>query len=225
MRAVVFDLDDTLYPERRYVRSGYRAVADALREALKTDEPYGRWLWRRFESGRSNRAFDALNEQFALGLSEQQIARLVAVYRGHAPDIRPYEGAAELLADLRGRVRLGLLSDGPLPAQQLKLDALALGECFDAVVWTDELAPDRRAWKPSPLGFEAISASLAVAPASCAYVADNPAKDFVAPNALGWRTVRVVFSGQVHGRAAPAPGGEPTATVRSWAQLRRALDL
>jgi putative hydrolase of the HAD superfamily len=30
IRAIIFDIDDTLYPERDYVLSGYRAVADAF---------------------------------------------------------------------------------------------------------------------------------------------------------------------------------------------------
>ena len=51
IQAVVFDLDDTLYPERDYVRSGYRVVARHLAGMLKRDEPMDTWLWKRFLSG------------------------------------------------------------------------------------------------------------------------------------------------------------------------------
>jgi len=134
--AVVFDLDDTLYPERQYVRSGYRAAAERLRDMTRNEGPFAAWLWCRFLSGRREAAFDELNEHFKLGLSKDKIAELVSVYRGHQPDIRPYEGIAGLLGRLHAGYRLGLLSDGFLPAQRLKLDALKIRRFFDAIVFT-----------------------------------------------------------------------------------------
>ena len=225
IQAVVFDLDDTLYAEREYVRSGYRAVAACLREARGLDERFEQWLWARFESGRRERAFDALSEHFGLGLTREEIARLVAVYREHSPGIRPYDGAPELLAGLRGRVRLGLLSDGFLPAQDRKLEALGMRGVFDAVVWTEALGRSRECWKPSGAGFEAVAAALGAPHEACAYVADNPAKDFVAPNALAWRTVQLLHAGQLHADSPAPPGGAPQAAARSWDELRSALAL
>lgn len=46
IRGVIFDLDDTLYSEKDYVRSGYRAVADYL-----GDENAAEKLWEYFEQG------------------------------------------------------------------------------------------------------------------------------------------------------------------------------
>lgn len=221
--AVVFDLDDTLYAERDYVRSGYRAVAGNLRATLgprrltRDGVEAGQWLWDRFSRGRADGAFDALNEAFELGLGGDDIRRLVEVYRSHRPDIRPVDGAADTLDRLKGQYRLGLLSDGFLPAQRLKLDALRLGDFFDAVVFTEDLG--RECWKPSPAGFETIAGALGVSHDACAYVGDNPSKDFVAPNALGWLTVQLSRPGQVHAHK-PAPAdGEPRAVVRSWDDL------
>lgn len=221
-RAVVFDLDDTLFPERRYVRSGYAAVGRCLRERLGTDEPYEQWLWRRFQTGRAGGAFDALNEHFSLDLNQDAVEELVEVYRTHRPDIRPFPGATHLLAMLHQQShRLGLLTDGYLPAQRLKLDALKIGRFFDAVVFTEELGRD--AWKPSTKGFELIRERLGVDHERCAYVADNPAKDFVAPNRLGWRTVQLRWWGQVHADNPPAEGGEPQHVACHLEELRSAL--
>ena len=223
IHAVVFDLDDTLYAERDYVRSGYRAVGGHLREMLGRDRlardgvTGEDWLWQRFCAGRADGAFDALNEAFALGLSTADIHALVAVYRSHRPDIRPADGAAAALRRLGGRCRLGLLSDGFLPAQRLKLDALGLGGFFDAVVFTEELG--RECWKPSRAGFEAVARALGAAHDTCAYIGDNPGKDFVAPNALGWLTVQVVRPGQVHAHKPAPPGGEPRAVARAWNEV------
>ena len=173
VQAVVFDLDDTLYPERRYVRSGYAAAGAALRRRLGRREAFEEWLWRRFCAGRSDGAFDALSAAFGLQLGRDQIDELVRTYREHRPRIEPFAGAAELLCRLAGRVRLGLLSDGYLPAQRLKLEALGLGDWFESVVFTEELG--RSCWKPSPKGFETIRRELSVPHERCAYVADNPA--------------------------------------------------
>ena len=224
-RAVVFDLDDTLYAERDYVRSGYRAVGEHLRRsqaAIEDQDPAG-WLWDRFLSGRTDGAFDALSEHFALGLSESQIGELVEVYRSHRPDISPREGIDRLLDGLAGRKRLGLLTDGFLPAQQLKFDALGLADYFDAVIFTESLGPDRKYWKPSPEGFEITAERLAVSHRACCYVADNPAKDFVAPNALGWRTIQLLLPEQVHSHKPAPEGGEAQTVVRSVEELRDEL--
>jgi putative hydrolase of the HAD superfamily len=222
-QAVVFDLDDTLYAERDYVRGGYRAAASHLREALGRDEAFEDWLWQRFQAGQASGAFDALNEHFGLGLDAGAIAALVGVYRNHQPDIRPRPGAVEVLRRLRRRCRLGLLSDGYLPAQRLKLDALRIAPMLDAVVMTEEMG--RQCWKPAPDGFVAIRAMLATAHEACAYVADNPAKDFIAPNRLGWRSVQLLCPGQIHSANAAPQSGQPQCVIASLDELESVLFL
>lgn len=220
-RAVVFDMDDTLYAERDYVRSGYGAVGEHLRAALERTEPFEQWLWERFLAGQTEGAFNALSEQFDLALTDEQIAEAVAVYRTHRPDIAPRPGVVELLTALRDSCRLGLLSDGFLPAQQYKLEALGIGELFDAVVFTEELGRD--CWKPSPAGFDAIRDKLAVPDTACTYIADNPAKDFVAPNALNWTTIQLRLPNQIHTTNPAPPDGEAQTVVSSLEELQTAL--
>jgi len=221
IQAVVFDLDDTLYRERDYVHSGLAAAGETLRQRTGRRADFAGWMWRRFRAGRRDKAFDAANARFRLSLSRRDIADLVEVYRAHRPAIRPCRNVPALLVRLRRRFKLGLLSDGFLPAQQLKLDALDLERFFDAIVYTEQIA--RSAWKPSPRGFEAIRKRLGVPHAACAYVADNPAKDFIAPNGLGWLTIRWRRRGQVHAAQAAPPGGEPQMVIRSGQELIRRL--
>ena len=223
IQAVTFDLDDTLYPEMAYVASGYHAVSDYLQLTQARDEPFEDWLWYRFTSGQAGGAFDALNEEFDLGLTGEDIAELVTVYRKHTPAIHPYDGMPELLDHIGRSCRLALLSDGYLPAQRLKLEALGLSGKFQSVVFTEQLG--REFWKPSPAGFEKIATDLSVPHEACCYVSDNPAKDFVAPNALGWRTIRYDRPGQVHRDKPAAEGGQPHVTVTADAELLAALGL
>ncbi len=218
IQAVVFDLDDTLYRERDYIRSGYQAID----RHLGGDGKYARWMWRRLQAGRSRHTFDALGRRFCMGLTRRDVAELVEVYRHHVPDIRPCRGTTELLGSLRkGGLKLALLSDGFLPAQQLKLDALGLAEMFDTVLFTQSIG--REAWKPSEIGFRRLRRRLATPHEGLAYVSDNPAKDFVAPNALGWLTLQWRRAGQIHADNPAPPGGRPQRVIRTGPELVRLL--
>lgn len=221
IRAVVFDLDDTLYLERDYVRSGYRAIAEHLRAELNRSEPFEifqKWLWQRFLAGNYSGAFDALNDEFQLGLSTDDVSQLVTVYREHFPSITPLPHVGAMLSVFHQQFQLGLLSDGFMPGQRLKLESLKLGRFFDAVVFTDELG-GRETWKPSQAGFEKVRELLNVPHEQCAYVGDNSSKDFVSPNKLGWLTVKYIIPGQVHAHKPPPEGGRPQAIVHSPGEL------
>lgn len=221
IKAVVFDLDDTLFPEREYVRSGYSTVAERLRKSLGRTDRFEDWLWDRFLAGQGQGAFDSLNESFRLAMSGDQVLQLVTVYREHVPAIRAFDGMMDILGGLRESYKLGLLTDGFLPAQKLKFQALRIERFFDASVFTEELG--RQFWKPSTRGFEVIRERLGAEHAACAYVADNTIKDFLPGNQLGWRTIRFVRPGQVYCEAASPPDGEPQRIVRDGQELREAL--
>ena len=162
-----------------------------------------------------------MNEEFSLNLPAKQIAQLVEVYREHKPQIDFYPGIVRVLTRLRRQGKLGLLSDGFLPAQQLKLDALGLEQLFDAVVFTEKMG--RECWKPSTAGFELIAEQLSAEPSGCVYVGDNPAKDFVAPNKLGWLTVQFLQPDQVHASKPTAEGGEPKLLAYTSDELQKTL--
>jgi putative hydrolase of the HAD superfamily len=221
VRAVVFDLDDTLYPERDYVHSGYRAVEAYLHSRLGKEGHFADWLWGRFQAGQAGGAFDALSDEFGLELSADQITQLVDVYRTHRPRLVAYGGIPALLETLAQYRPLGLLSDGFLPAQSLKLAALGLREFFTSIVFTEAMG--RAFWKPSPAGFKKIAAELGVDHCQCCYVGDNPSKDFVAPRELGWRTVQLQLPGQVHSHKPAPAGGEAEVVVESVAELAGVL--
>ena len=55
--------------------------------------------------------------------------------------------------------------------------------------------------------------------AECVYVADNPTKDFAAPRALGWHTVRIRRPGGLHAGLAHSPH-EVDHEITSLTELR-----
>ncbi len=216
-RAVVFDLDDTLYPERQYAYGGFAAVAKAFADRLGDPVEALARMKRLLDSTNRPRVFDALLDELAMTDRGDLIARMIETYRNHPPSIRLFDGVDPLLGELRKISRLGLLTDGRPAAQWAKIDALGLRDRFDAIVVTSELGPDCS--KPSPRPFELISSRLNAGGRNIAYVADNPRKDFVAPNALGWKTVQVRRPDGLYAGELTAAGGAPQAVVDSLDRL------
>jgi len=219
---VVFDLDDTLYPERQFVDSGFRAVADHL--AGRLNLPAAKLLAdlvAAFEGGRQGAIFQAVLECNGINVSSdsQLIGELVQVYRQHRPSLTLFDDAQRALQRLRPVHKLAILTDGYLQVQSNKVQALGLEAMVDRVVYTDTWGPD--AWKPAPDGFMFLQEKLSVRPGECIYVADNVRKDFVAPNQLGWQTAIVRRAGGVYDydqRVIPA-GGEPRWSISSLDEL------
>ena len=223
-RAVVLDLDDTLYPEAAYVRSGFRAVAGRAERTLGIPAPEGeRELVSLFEAGVRGDTFDRWLAARGLG-GEEAVADLVGTYRGHAPHIDPFPEAERLLAQLRADgVAIGLLSDGDPAVQGAKLDALGLRDAFDAIVVTGELGAG--AGKPSPRGFEALLHRLGdIAPGEAVYVSDNPAKDFLGARRAGMHSLRVRRAGGIYAELEPeTPEHAPDAEVGGLDEVAAAL--
>ena len=198
MRLVVVDVDDTLYLERDYVASGFRAVGKAI-----GSPPFGDACQALFEEGVRGDTFSQAARRVGIGATPELVARCVALYRAHAPTITLLADAAAFLDRWQGAAYLGVVTDGPAASQRAKVHALGLDRRIDRIVVTDELGPGRS--KPHSEAFELLQAAAGAASTDCAYVADNPAKDFIAPAALGWRTVRVRRPGGLHAAVASGP--------------------
>lgn len=227
---VAFDLDDTLYPERVFVRSGFRCVSDHLLAIGVLDRAVFDDLEAAFEAGVRGDTFNRALEAAGVRPTDELIAELVEVYRTHRtaagqvrPDIAPYPDAKPALTRLaESDVRRGIITDGPLVCQQLKVDTLGLAPLVDAVTLTD--AWGREFWKPHPRAFREMAERLGVPPAACVYVADNPAKDFRGPAEAGWRpSIRVRRPDSLHRDAAVPPEARVAATIEALDALPDAL--
>ena len=198
IRGVVFDLDDTLYLERDYVRSGFEYIARLISETTDlSQELLFHTLMEIFASGKHGKVFDELLIRYPEISFFFQVSDLVEAYRAHKPRIELLPGALMMLHRLKENKRLmAILSDGNVVSQRAKLDVLGLYGITDCIVLTDEWGKDF--WKPHPRGFEEIARRLCFPPHELVYIADNPTKDFIAPNRLGWHTIRLRIPGQLH---------------------------
>ncbi len=204
--AIAFDLDDTLYPERDFVISGYAAVAATVRPRFGVDILPA--LTARFLAGERGDLFTPVLAAAGHALPEAEIRELVEVYRGHRPALSPFPETMAVLKRLKRRWRLGLVTDGIAAVQRRKIDALPLDGLFDAVTVTDEMGTDgtgRTFWKPHPRAYQDCAAKLGLPVSALAYVGDNPAKDFVTARRLGIFTIRVRRPGTLHGMIEAAP--------------------
>jgi putative hydrolase of the HAD superfamily len=220
LKAVVFDLDDTLYPERAFVYSGFRAVAAwvAERTGVPIAESFSE-LYALFAAGQRHDIFDRWLIQ--RGFTDVvRVEQLVEVYRSHRPTIAPYPDAPPCLA--RTRLRRALLTDGYLAVQQRKVEALGIEGYFEVVVYSDTWG--REAWKPSPRPFAAALEQLAVAGPEAVYVADNPTKDFLGARQLGMWTVRVRRpDGLYQALEPPTPAYAPHVEIQGLTELEALL--
>ena len=218
IRCVVFDIDDTLYLERDYVRSGFDAIGAWARAELGVPD-LGECAWSAFETGVRGTIFDEALAAAGVEVAPGLISRLVDVYRSHIPAISLLDDASAWLDACPPGLTVAVVTDGPLSSQQAKAAALGLDRWVERVVYTVSLGPGRG--KPHPAAFELLERELGMSSAACAYVADNPAKDFKAPDSLGWRTVRVRRPGGLH---AGVPSGDDVhAEIATFADLGGAL--
>lgn len=198
---VVFDLDDTLYDEVDYCKSGFDAVGRFIEETCSLPEGVtggivSEFLWSQFQSGNRTRTFNSAIEKFNITSNDDFIAELVAIYRNHPPAITLPDESRAILDKLSPKYKLALLSDGFMPAQRLKVESLGIETYFQCIVYTEEMG--REFWKPSTAGFERIVKSLAVKPENCVYIADNLKKDFIGPNELGFQTIQLIRPNRIH---------------------------
>ena len=177
IQGIIFDLDDTLYSEKNYVRSGYAAVARYLR-----DERYAERLWALFEQGRP-----AISELLKELRKEDALDDTLAVYRSHQPSLRLYDGVADMLREFRERgIKTGIITDGRPAGQRNKIAALGLQGLVDDIIVTDELGGSQFR-KPCDVAFRILQIKWQMEPGAMLYVGDNPEKDALPPRQLGMK--------------------------------------
>lgn len=207
---VAFDLDDTLYLERDYVRSGFAAVGQRVEQRLRM-RGFEHTAWALFERGERRTIFDQALARLGVDATPERIDDLVNCYRRHVPSIRLAPDADRALEFACAHHVVGLLTDGPSLSQWAKIAALELRARIDHVVVTDDHGPGFK--KPGTAGFVALQGNRRAA--ECLYVADNPRKDFEGPLRLGWRTCRVRREGGLYGHHPDDPDWRAEFTVES----------
>lgn len=188
MKALIFDLDDTLYNEADFVLGAFKVVAQYLskKHKLDRDELYQAMLRLLADNGRGR----IFNDICGLYNLDEDINNLVEVYRNAVPNISLYEDAEYFLNYCRGKCKKGLITDGIHYVQWNKIRLLDLEKYFDCIIVTDDHGKDF--WKPSIKPYAKMAEELGVAFDEMICIGDNPRKDFYGARQLGIYTVRII---------------------------------
>lgn len=193
---IVFDLDDTLYPEADYAHSALRCFAETA-AALYGTPVVAEDLIAGFEAGEKDAVGKACRQA---GLADAARGELLALMRAHRPAITLPPDSREALARLAARtLPYSILTDGRSLTQRQKIHALGLAG-YAGLFISAETGRE----KPDPRAYLAVAA-LHSAGECFVYIGDNPAKDFFAPNALGWQTVMIRDRGRNIHPQTPVP--------------------
>jgi phosphoglycolate phosphatase len=165
IRLVAFDLDGTLVDSLRDLAE---AVNDLLAERGASPLPLDE-VARMVGDGAATLVARATA---AAGLppSTDALARFLEIYDARLLAwTRPYPGIPELLAALKPRVRLAVLTNKPLAATRAILSGLALDAYFEEVVGGDGPFPR----KPDPAGLRHLMHHADADPAATLLVGDS----------------------------------------------------
>lgn len=185
---LIFDLDDTLYPEITYVYSGFRAVGQLLEDTFRIPASDSvRIMTGTLEEEGRGKVFDVVLRAFGV-YSKKNVKACLSAYRLHKPVIQLYEDAQKVLNNIKER-RKYIVTDGNKMVQQRKVAALQLSDRFDKIFITHRYGI--KSAKPDPYCFLKICAIENVDPQFVMYIGDNPKKDFVGIKQLGFKTARV----------------------------------
>ncbi|MGD1003088.1 MAG: HAD family hydrolase [Minisyncoccia bacterium] len=186
---LIFDLDDTLYDENAFVKSGFKAVARYVSGVTGISEKklYLRELRLLALYGRG-KIFNTLLEEHSV-LTHKNVRKCLSIYRKHRPNIALYPGVRDLLKELSCYSRLYLVTEGNTLVQTAKIRALGIRHFFNKIYITNRYGP--KAAKPALYCFEKIKRLEKCNWSDVVYIGDDPNKDFVALNRVGACTVRV----------------------------------
>lgn len=193
MKVICFDLDDTLYKEIDFLKSAFKEIVEygisrSGRHDLSSADLYEGMLGAYFSKE------DAFDYLIAAVGSDLDKATLLSLYRNHVPQISLSDGAFELITEIRRKgYEIGIITDGRSVQQRNKIKALGLSDFVsnENVVISEEFGSE----KPSRANYEYFITKYPEA-SDFYYIADNPKKDFISPNALGWKTVCVKDDGR-----------------------------
>ncbi|MET8943023.1 HAD family hydrolase [Streptomyces sp. NPDC004542] len=204
IRAVVWDIDDTLFDYTTADRAGMRAhlAAEGLLDGYESvEQALARWReatdaqWARFSAGeisfegqRRDRVRVFLGEELTDAEADAWFERYIGHYEAVwelFPDVLP------VLDALAAGYRHAVLSNSSIHVQERKLRALGVRDRFEAVLCAAELGVS----KPEAGAFLAACDALDLAPHEVVYVGDHPEIDWRGAAEAGLRSVWIDRAG------------------------------
>lgn len=217
LKAIIFDLDNTLLDFWKFKTATAQAAAKQMRK-------HG---WKLSEKETVKRIFVIYQEKgieyqktfadLVYGAGYQgnkaeriQQAAIITYNRAKFSILKPYPGAKSMLSSLKRRHKLAVLSDGPRNKVWQRLILAGLDGFFDEV----GTFHDTSKAKPDRAPFLRICRLLKAKPSECLFVGDNPERDIAGAKSVGMMVVWARY-GHVYGKK----NGLQDATIKKPMEL------
>lgn len=191
IKAVLFDLDNTLIDFMKVKRSSVDAAIDAMLAAgvkvkKKKAEKILYSLYKK-HGIEHQQIFQKFLRAVLGKISYKALAEGIVAYRKkQAGILQPYSDVVPTLKKLRQqRLKLAIVSDAPRLKAWIRLVEMGLHNYFDIVVCHE----DTGHYKHTGLPFKRALKLLRLKPEQCLMVGDWPERDIVGAKKLGIRTV------------------------------------
>jgi len=196
IKAIIFDLDNTLIDFMRMKRLSCEAAMDAMISAgLKINKEKGLKIIFQLYS-QYGFEYQKIFEVFlkkVLGRIDYGImaSGIVAYRRVKEGLLYPYPNVVPTLNELKKKYKLAILSDAPKFQAWIRLAAMKIQDIFDLIVTVD----DTKVEKPDKKPFLFALKKLKLKPEECLMIGDSLKKDVEPAKKLGFRTVYAKYGG------------------------------
>ncbi len=192
IKAVIFDLDNTLLDFVTMKREAVRSALLAMSEAglhIDPKESYERMMQLYEENGweRNQYVFNKFLREIDGRLNYKYLAAGIVAYR-RAKDkhLKLYPNVEKTLNEINSRgIKLAIVSDAPSREAWMRMCYLKLHNTFDVVITFD----DSKERKPSPAPFKLALGKLNMSKDDVLMVGDWPERDVVGAKNMGIRTI------------------------------------
>lgn len=197
VKAVVFDLDDTLIEYMLIKRQCVSDAVDAMVQAGLTtpkvkavERIYQMYNTEGFED---QKIFDKYLIQELGSVNFKILAAAVIAYKKAKARITPYPGVPETLVELlKQDIRIAVLTDAPSLSAWTRLTEAKLHHFFDPDLVLGFESSGKR--KPHPTPFKMVLQKLGVTPEQTLFVGDWMERDMCGARAAGMITAYVLYN-------------------------------
>lgn len=186
----VFDLDDTLYSEYEFVKSGFMSVAKHISKNYNLSKKViFHELIEIFHKHGRGKVFNIFFENNNIKYPGNYIYELVDIYRYHQNyDIQLYDGAEALIKYLiKKNKKIAILTDTNWLVQKKKVKTLNLNSLVDKVYYSNK----HKTKKPDIKLYNMILDYFKVEFHKTVWIGDDPNSDFEVPKKMGGITIRI----------------------------------
>ncbi len=193
IKHIIFDLDDTLYPQAEYTRQCLHNSCEIIQKYFDVSKDI---LKKELDIILDNKGieyrhiYDDLFEKLKID-GKARLSEIIKKFKETKPNIQPYKNTVKVLEYLvKQKYILSIITDGPVEIQKYKIQNLGIEPYFSQVIYTDEFGVEHR--KPSEKAFNYFLGNTGANPQECIYIGNDPGRDFIPAKKTGMYSVRIV---------------------------------